>query len=68
MNLIITYKNSKEDIFEEKHLDCSNLTVRGHASKIIDEWLKPNKDVYKIDHYNAVLLDEVVSIRVVTNK
>ncbi len=64
MKLIIGYKNNMEDVFQEQDLDCSKLTLRGHAANAIAEWSKSSKAVHVLDHYNAILLDEVASIRV----
>ncbi len=61
--IIIKYKNGTEDIFEESELDSSTYTLKGHASNIINEW-KSKFGVYKIDHYHAVNLEEVISIRI----
>jgi hypothetical protein len=64
MNLIITYKNGEADVFEEKNLDCSSLTIKGHAAKLIEEWKGTTRSVYVLDHYNAVALDEIICVRV----
>lgn len=65
MKLLIAYKNETSDEFSEKNLDCSKRTIRGHASNIISAWKSlAGNPVYSIDDYNAVLLDEVISIRV----
>lgn len=63
--IYITYKNGVVDIFEETNLDCNKLTPKGHAAKMIDVWSKSSKTVYVLDNYNAVLLDEVICIRVI---
>lgn len=69
MKLVIMYKNGKEDWFDEKDLDCSKLTIRGHASALVDSLKNmpiPSKGLfYTLDHYNTILVDEVVSVRVV---
>ena len=64
MNLIIAYRNVTSDSFDEKQLDCSERTIRGHANYLILEWKKGTKGVYKIDDYNAILLDEIIAVRV----
>ena len=63
--LVITYKNTADDVYEEKDLDCSKYTLRGHASVLIDKWSKASEKVYLIDHYNAISLEDVISIRVI---
>ncbi len=65
MNIIITYRNGESDVFEEKQLDNSKLTMMGHTSALIAAWEKEAKGVYKIDNYNSILLDEVISVRYV---
>lgn len=65
MNIIITYRNKQSSIFEEKNLDCSKLTIKGHASSLIQEWKKLAGGIYEIDDYNAILLDEVIEVRVI---
>lgn len=64
MNLLISYKNGQSDVFEEKQLDCSVSTIKGHASTLIEALEKNQKGIHKIDRYNAVLLDEVICVRV----
>ena len=65
MNLYIFYKNGTHNVFEEKQLNCTKLTIRGHTSALIEAWQKGEKGISKIDSYNAVLLNEVICIRVV---
>ncbi len=64
MKIVIAYKNRTSDEFDEKQIDCSKLTIRGHTSKIVDAWAT-SKSFYAIDNYNAVNLEEVISIRVI---
>lgn len=64
MQLEVSYKNGTSDSFDEGQLDCSGLTVKGHAASLITAWGKGDVGVYKIDLYNAVLLGEVVSVQV----
>lgn len=61
----IIYKNGHESIFVEADLDCKVFTIMGHCSNIIDIWKKSNKEIYAFDNYNAVYLDEVISIRLI---
>lgn len=65
MKLEIFYKNGQIDSFDEKQLDCTTWTLRGHASQLIQAFSKSSEGVYKIDSYNAVRLDEVASVRCV---
>lgn len=70
-NLVVTYRNAESDVFEEKDLDCSVLTVKGHGSKLIEAWTRPVAGmakavgVHKLDLYNAVMLEEIISVRIV---
>ena len=64
--LFIAYKNGTSDLFNSKQLDCSNLTIRGHASRLVDAWAKGHKGVFEIDRYNAVQMDDIKSIAVRT--
>lgn len=64
MNLIISYRNGQSDVFEEEHLNCTERTIKGHGSAIIQAWRDKGKGLYEIDNYNAVLLEEVVCVRV----
>lgn len=64
MKILITYKNGTSDEFCEQQINCSELTIKGNASKLIEVWKKGEKGVYCIDNYNAIFLEEVISIRV----
>lgn len=64
----IKYKDGTTQDFYAKNINCEFLTIKGHASNIIESWTKIPEGVYKIDNYNAVLLSEVVSIRVTQPK
>jgi hypothetical protein len=64
MKLLIAYKNGTSDEFAEVHIDCSERTIKGHASALIREWGEEKKGIYKIDYYTAVVLDEIISVRV----
>ena len=64
MKIEILYKNGWVDVLEEKDLDCSSLTVRGHASELIRQWKSGSTLVWPVDSYNAVALEEIVSVRV----
>lgn len=65
MKLLIEYKNGTSDEFSENHLDCSRLTIKGHAQYLINYLTKESKGIYMIDNYNAILLDEIISVRVI---
>lgn len=67
MNLLISYKNGTSDSFVEKQIDCSRWTIRGHASNIVDALINKTRGFYKLDNYNAICLDEIVSVRVNAN-
>ena len=65
MKILIAYKNGISDEFTETQIDCTTLTIKGNASKLIEAWKSTSKGIYRIDDYNAVNLDEVISIRVI---
>lgn len=65
MKISIMYKNNAVDEFEEKQLDCCDRTIKGHANYLIEAWKSQVGGVYRIDNYNAVLLDEIVAVRVI---
>ena len=65
MRIYVFYKNGQHNVFEEDNLDCSTLTLRGHASKLVEALGEKKLGIYLIDRYNAVLLDEIVCVRVV---
>ena len=62
--LLIDFKNATGVSFSEENLDCRERTIIGHASALVDAWEKETKGVHKLDSYNAVLLDEIVDIKV----
>ncbi len=64
MKILIAYKNGTSDEFDESQIDCHELTVKGNAGQLIEAWKTKAGGVYCIDNYNAVLLDEIISIRV----
>lgn len=66
MTLFIDFKNGEAVALGEESLDCSKLTIIGHAGALIRAWVTKKSGVYEIDSYNAVLLDEVVSIWIKT--
>ncbi len=65
MKLLIAYKNSTSDEFSEEQLDCKELTIRGHASKLVSALKKGDGGRYAIDNYNCVDLSETLSVRVI---
>ncbi len=69
MKLVIAYKNGTTDEYDETDLDCSKLTIRGHAENLIRYWMdgrEGNDSVYKIDNYNAIIIDQIICVRVMT--
>jgi hypothetical protein len=65
MRIEIKYKNGMGELFDEKQIDCSKWTIRGHASNLIEAMKEKNKGIHNLDNYNAIVLDEVMSVRVV---
>lgn len=61
--LLIDFKNGQGVSYTEENLDCSELTIMGHALSLVDTWTK-RSGVYKIDQYNAVLLDDITDVKV----
>lgn len=61
----IVYKNRVSQYLEEKELDCTVWTIKGHAANLIAAWQKGVDVIYKIDNYNAILLNEIQSVRVI---
>lgn len=64
--LTIAYRNGTTDEFDEKQIDCSKKTIKGHAADLIETWQKGTQGtegIYAIDHYNAVLLREIICVR-----
>lgn len=64
MKLLMAYKNGTSDEFAEAQLDCSEKTLRGHASVLIHAWKERKTGIYLLDCYNAIVLDDVLSVRV----
>lgn len=65
MKLKVLYKNGYIDEFTEKDIDCGRLTIMGHAANINDFLYKGGQGYYKLDSYNTILLESVISIRVI---
>jgi hypothetical protein len=65
--IAIDLENGQQLVLEEKHLNCNELTVRGHASKLVASWgeHKDKAVILKLDSYNAVEASKIVAIRVV---
>ncbi len=65
--IAIDLLNGEQLVLEEKHLDCTELTVKGHASNLIRDWAEhEDKNVIiKLDRYNAVDVAQIVAVRVV---
>lgn len=62
--LAVTYKNNDVDFFNETQLDCFTLTLKGHAAALIRQLKENPVGIYSIDNYNAVLLEEIISVRI----
>ena len=62
--ILIDFKSSTGVSFSEENLGCRERTIMGHASALVDAWEKGTKGVHKLDSYNAVLLDEILDIKV----
>ena len=65
MKLLIAYKNGTTDEFSDAQLDCSSLTIKGHALKLIQAFSGKNPEMHLLDGYNSVNLSEIISIRVI---
>ena len=66
--LNILYLNGITDSFSEDQLDCSSLTIAGHAASLVSAFekmieIKKKPVYYKLDRYHIVNLDQIVSVR-----
>lgn len=67
--LVIMFKNGQSLAFQEKHIDCTEHTIKGHSHLLgvaLRDFHSTGRTmamnpVYQIDRYTLVLLGEIIA-------